>query len=229
MTRGARKSGGRRLRRLREVDTFQRTSRQHPEKTTILIVGEGQETEPNYFRGLIREEAVSAKFAVTVKKGPGYSAEAVVKEAIKYKKSALDRHQEYDEVWCVLDVEGLSKRDSLDRAVALAESNAIKLCLSNPCFEIWLMSHFAREARSHNDCDAVIVALNRHWQRHYAQDYRKNDDRIYQRVSTLTREAIENAKWVRETGHADKENTADANSSTEVYCLVGRLLGPPEA
>lgn len=227
MTKGARKTGGRRRRLLREVP--ERTSGGRPEKITILIVGEGRQTEPNYFRGLRNEPTVSAKFATTVKKGHGYSAEAVVKEAIDHKKGAMNRRQEYDEVWCVLDVEGPSKRDSLDRAVTLAADNDISVCLSNPCFEIWLVSHFAREARSYNGCGAVIVEVRKHWQRHCGQDYRKNDDRVYHRVSALTQTAIENAAWVRETHHAGMRSTADANSSTEVYRLVRHLLGPPAA
>lgn len=37
-----------------------RLSRHRPERTRILIVGEGRETEPNYFRGLRDEEEVVA-------------------------------------------------------------------------------------------------------------------------------------------------------------------------
>lgn len=227
MTKGARKTGGRRRRLLSEFP--KRTSQGRSERTTILIVGEGQETEPNYFHGLKKEEVVSAKFAVKVRKGHGRSAEDVVNEVIDYKKGARARDQEYDEVWCVLDVEGPSKRDSLNRAVTLAEKNGITLCLSNPCFEIWLLSHFVKQARSYNDCDAVIVELNKHWRDHWNQDYRKNDEHVYERVSALTQTGLENAEWVRKTHHAGKRDTADANSSTEVYRLVRRLLGSPAA
>lgn len=118
MTKGSRKSGGRRLRRLREVEAFERATRDRPEMTTILIVGEGEKTERNYFQGLKGVKAVLARFKVTVKKGHGRSPEDVVKEAIDHKKGAKHRGQEYDAVWCVLDVEGPNKRDSLDKAVA---------------------------------------------------------------------------------------------------------------
>jgi len=196
-------------------------------RTTVLIVGEGRETEPNYFYGLKREDRVVEGFSVTVKKSPGRSAEQTVQTAVHHMQRAENRGEDYDEVWCVLDVEGPSKRDSLDRAASIASENGVGLCLSNPCFEIWLLSHFERKGRAYKDCDAVIVRLNKHWREHHKQDYQKNDDRVYDRVSPWTQNAIENARWVRETHHRDKESTADCNSSTELYRLVRHLLGDP--
>ncbi len=199
-------------------------SRRSP-KTTILIVGEGQKTEPNYFRELRREDNVADKFAVKVKKGHGVSPERVVEEAIGHKQQAERREEDYDQVWCVLDVEGPAHRVALGRAVALAAQPGITLCLSNPCFEVWLLAHFERKARAYNDCDHVIAQLNKWWQKHCRQDYRKNDDRVYHRVSDLTQTAVDNAKCVRETYHRGVDNTADCNSSTEVYRLVTLLTG----
>jgi hypothetical protein len=231
MTKGARKSGGSRKRSQRR--DFTRESRGRPEKTKILIVGEGQQTEPNYFRGLRRDPSVSPRFAITVKPGPGYSAEAVVKEAMRRKKDAESKGEweAFEEVWCVLDVEGPDKRDSLDAAVALARREGISLCLSNPSFEVWFLSHFVRQARSYNDCGAVMADLNKHWQELCGRDYQKNDDQMYGRLRHLTGNAIANARWVRENHHGGTD-MADANSSTEVYLLVRRLLegaAPPQA
>ena len=227
MSKGARKTGGERRRQQR--DALVRRSQKRRDKRTILLVGEGEETERNYFDAIKREDIVAKRFAVTVKKRHGVSPERVVEEAIGYKEQAESRGEDFDEVWCVLDVEGSEKRDSLEAAVRLAEENGITLYLSNPCFEVWLLSHFERRSRAYNNCDVVIVRLNRKWRTLCRQDYRKNDDRIYQRVSGLTEEAIENARLVREVDHRDIENTADCNSSTEVYRLVGKLMGGLEA
>jgi hypothetical protein len=46
-----------------------RLTSSRPEKKTILIFGEGRETEPNYFRGLKQKDEISRRFKVTVKKG----------------------------------------------------------------------------------------------------------------------------------------------------------------
>jgi len=202
-----------------------RGAKTRPVKRTVLIVGEGQETEPNYFRELKCESVVSERFAVTVKKGHGRSPEAVAEEAIKYKHRAESREEDYDEVWCVLDVERLGSRQSLEKAVTMAGQNSIELCLSNPCFEVWLLAHFVRESRSHSGCASVEQRLNLHWRQLCRQVYRKGDERVYARICHLTGTAIGNAKLVRETDHRDVANTADANSSTEVYRLVSYLLG----
>jgi len=231
MSKGAKKTGGR-FRRQAQSAFPERLSKARREKTTILIVGEGRETEPNYFRGLTREDEVAAKFAAKVMKGHGQSPESVVEEATRYKQQAKSRDEAYDEVWCVLDVEGADKRASLDRAVAVAKEKDIDLCLSNPCFEVWLLAHFERKARAYDGSVKVIAQLNKHWRKQYKLDYEKNDEGVYERVSDLTRTAITNAQWVRETHHDVNKPTADCNSSTDVYRLVRRLMGlgePPES
>ena len=207
--------------RRRKPNRLQRRSAGRAKKTTILLVVEGEKTEPNYFWGL-KQNALADRYSLTVKEGPGGSPEAVVKEAIKQKRIATN---DFDEVWCVLDVETPDKRDRLDDAVKLAGQNKIKPCLSNPSFEVWFLAHFEKRARAYQNCDKVIVQLNKHWQNHYQQDYQKGDDHLYRRLSPHTQKAIDNARWVRETHHQDKMNTADANSSTEVYRLVEKLLG----
>ncbi len=193
-------------------------------KRTILIVGEGQETEPNYFRGLVGSDLLREDVSVVVKKGPGWSADAVVKEAIGYKNQASNRQEAYDEVWCVLDVETLEKRDALQRAISLAKAEGITLCLSNPCFEVWFIAHFVRQSRPYPDADQVVEALNKHWRTHFLCSYEKGDDQVFRRVEPRTRTALQNARLVRETDHAAAASSIDANSSTEVYRLVERLL-----
>jgi len=156
MSKGARKTGRIRHRQFRG-STPMRSSHRRPIKTTILIVGEGRETEPNYFDGLKRENDVAARFAVTIKKGHGFSPQRVVDDTINHKNRAESRGEDFDEVWCVLDVEGSKKRKSLEKAITIAQRNGIRTCLSNPSFEVWLLSHFEGKGKPYNDCDAVIV------------------------------------------------------------------------
>ena len=222
MSKGARKTG--RVRRRRSPHLPTRSRQNRPVKTKVLIVGEARETEPNYFRGLVREDAVTHKFAVSVKKGRGLSAEAAVEQAITLQQQARSREETYDEVWCMLDTEGPANRASLGRAARAAEENEITPCLSNPCFEVWLLAHFEKRGRSYQDCDGVIGQLNKHWNRCFKQAYEKNDGRVYHRVSGLTATAIANARWVRETHHRAKADMADCNSATEVYLLVQKLI-----
>ena len=129
----------------------------------MLIVCEGRETERNYLDSLKREDAVTRRFAVTVLKGRGGSRLQIVQRAVDLMN---DRDRDFDEVWCVLDVERLDteeSRNDLKEAVRIANQNHVALCPSNPAFEVWFLAHFIRSSRQFNDCDAVILELNKHW------------------------------------------------------------------
>jgi hypothetical protein len=205
--------------------TFRRRSRRRPEKTRILIVCEGRETEPNYFRGLRDEEAVRQNFSVVVQKGKGGSCLTVVEHAVAEREKAAARVENYDEVWCALDVEGGDRRGQMGEARALAGRHEIRLGLSNPSFECWLLAHFVRTKRSFAGCDKVIEELNKHWRREFGRDYEKNDEQIFAGLAGRTGTAIANARSVREQDWASSSDIVDCNSATDVYLLVERLLG----
>jgi len=195
-------------------------------KTTVLVVGEGQATEPDYFHKLKMEDAVASRFHVTVKRGKGGSRLDIVREAVNRKK---DPGAQYDEAWCVMDVEKLESRESrkdLRDAVNLAKKEKLSLCLSNPAFEVWFLSHFLRTSQHFSDCDAVIVVLDQHWRDTFGgSGYSKTDERIYDRLRHRMDDAIRNAHDVRTKDHRCRKEFADCNSCTDVYVLVRRLLG----
>lgn len=201
----------------------QRARQHRPLKTRILIVGEGQKTEPEYFRKLRDEPAVREHFAITVKGGHGISQERVVEEAIAHKRN---RSESYDEVWCVLDVEGPSKAESLKIACELAVKNQIILWLSNPCMEVWFLLHLVKQARPYNDGDAAKAELQRHWQSHFKRDYEKNDANVYDRLRPHMDTAVENARWVLEVHH-ECDKSIECNSSTDLHRLVRLLMPAP--
>ncbi len=191
----------------------------------MLIVCEGKETEPNYFRALRDEPSVHKKSAITVKRGRGGSRLDIVREAVKEKEQG---DGEFDETWCVLDVEhpqSIEAQDDLARAVELARRNDIDLAFSNPSFEVWLLAHFLRSSRSFPSGGAVVTELKKQWKRlGQGALYDKADEGIYSRLAGLTRQAIENARVVRENDHADESDILKCNSATDVYLLVERLL-----
>ncbi len=176
MKRGGQGSGGKKT---RGGSPLQRRSFHRPEKTRILIVCEGRETEPNYFRGLRGEETVRQNFSVVVLKGKGGSSLAVVQQAIAGKEKATVRGEEFDEIWCVFDVEQAGQREQVVKARTLADQKGILLAVSNPSFECWLLAHFVRTKKSFANCDEVVKELNKHWRRAVGCDYEKNDERLY--------------------------------------------------
>jgi hypothetical protein len=187
----------------------------------VLIVCEGRETEPNYFAQLKQEACVKKNFSVKVKRGKGGSRQQIAQFAVERKEHAAD---DYDEVWCVMDVEHPDGLNAAREAWKRLGANGIKAALSNPAIEVWFLAHFERTGAGFLNGDAVIARLNKCWNERFQTNYDKADERIYHRLANLTDQAIANAQWVRECHHSGA-NVIDANSSTEVDGLVGKLLG----
>jgi hypothetical protein len=100
------------------------------EKPTILIVCEGKNTEPSYFRQFKLTSA-------TIKAiGNGYNTTSLVNQAI-----ALSQQTTYDQVWCVFDKDQFSAND-FNNAITIAAANNFGVAYSNQAFEYWLILHF---------------------------------------------------------------------------------------
>ncbi|RAY14886.1 RloB domain-containing protein [Actinomadura craniellae] len=137
----------------REGRTSRRPRATRPLATRILIVCGGLRTEKQYFEGLRRAER-NAAVKIEVKAYPKSPTE-VVRHAVKLRK--LDR-DDFDEVWCVLDVDEF--RD-IEQAAAIAKRNGVRVAVSNPCFELWLLLHHA-DHTSHISTAEVLKLLCKH-------------------------------------------------------------------
>ena len=62
--------------------------------------------------------------------------------AVDERNRAIEEEGEIDEFWCVFDVEWPRNHPGLSEAIQQAGANDIKLAVSNPCFELWLILHF---------------------------------------------------------------------------------------
>ena len=202
-----------------------RRFQRRPQRRRILIVCEGKETERNYFDQLRREGWAKENLAVTVKRGKGGSREQIARFAVRLKKEANTACEPFDKVWCVMDVEKPTDRDDCRVALRILGGHEIEPCLSNPAFEVWLLSHFQRTTNSYLDCDAVIRDLTPIWNARFNRDYEKGEPNLFKMVSSLTATAIENARWAREVHHSSRP-ILDCNAATDVYRFVERLLGP---
>ncbi|HEY6422549.1 MAG TPA: RloB family protein [Pseudonocardiaceae bacterium] len=106
----------------------------------LFVLCGGECTEPAYFLGLkgyLRNPAVQVKV-----KAKARAPEDLVRYARLIAPAVGD---EFDEVWCVVD----SDEFDLEPAVALAAKLDVRLAVSNPCFELWLLLH-------HQDCTAPM-------------------------------------------------------------------------
>ncbi|MEV7964787.1 RloB family protein [Sphaerisporangium sp. NPDC088356] len=124
---------------------LRRRLRTKQEKPRILIVTEGINTEPQYFKGLAKELRATGVEVYRLRvEGIGRDPERVVKKAVAIASEA-PAGDEYEHVWCVVDVDD---HETLEKAISAAKHASIKVAISNPCFEVWLLWHFA-DHRSH--------------------------------------------------------------------------------
>src|ERR1039457_242009 len=129
-------------------DTLRRRPASRSPLARFLIVCEGTQTEPGYFR----ETRHLERSLIDLEISPGGVPKALVERAIEKKQDAerLARSQKdsnllYDEVWCVFDID---EHRLIPEAKQQARANGIELAISNPCFELWALLHF-QDQRSH--------------------------------------------------------------------------------
>lgn len=99
------------------------------EKPSILIVCEGENTEPSYFN----QFKVTSATVQSV--GTGYNTISLVKKAKEIAGS-----DKFDQVWCVFDKDAFNDHD-FNRAIKLAEKYGYDVAYSNQAFEYWLILH----------------------------------------------------------------------------------------
>jgi hypothetical protein avisC_11660 len=113
------------------------------ERRTILVVTNGKETEKAYFDRLKREfnrQEASTGITFTTKFINGAPL-TIIRELDGPRSSISD----YDEVWIVVDHDGVDRRPFLDRCRRLDKKHkqtAVHGVISVPCFEVWLNAHY---------------------------------------------------------------------------------------
>ncbi|WP_328612882.1 RloB family protein [Amycolatopsis sp. NBC_00355] len=127
---------------VRSRTSLSRTRGTRQERRRILIVTEGEETEPDYFKGLaasLRATGVDVQSMQII--GEGRDPMRVVKRAalLSNEGRSIGKRDGYDSVWCVIDVDDHA---GLPNAIIEAKALGFSVSISNPCFEIWLLWHF---------------------------------------------------------------------------------------
>lgn len=138
---------------------IRRSTRTRTEHRAILVVSEGEKTEPDYFNGLarlIRKANVTVHSLSLKVVGVGDDPRRVVEEAIRRKGSSSD--DPFDSVWAVVDVD---QHATLNEAIAMASRAGVQVAVSNPCFEVWLLMHF-ENVRAHQSSKDLAGRLSKY-------------------------------------------------------------------
>ncbi|TDC00851.1 RloB domain-containing protein [Micromonospora fluostatini] len=129
---------------------LRRSVARRPERRTIVIFCEGEASEPDYINALKRLPEVRDNTAIRIEVDPEQGAPITLVE----RAVARGEDDEVDECWCVFDVEWPQNHPRLDEAIRLAERHGVKVAVSNPCFELWLILHFTEQTAFLNTSEA---------------------------------------------------------------------------
>jgi hypothetical protein len=181
----------------------------------LLVVCGSEGNEARYIKGLKRHLRNVAVRVDVKEKG------CAPLEVLEYGLSQVLRSAEpYDELWCVVDVdEFITSGDNLGKAVkrAARESSgdlAVTMVVTNPCFELWLVLHFA-DHRAHLANYAQVKAVLK---KHMPAYHKGALDFVRDGYAERYLEAAERARQMDPTG-----TSYQANPSTNMWRLVEAL------
>jgi hypothetical protein len=206
----------------RKEPSLERPVAELTEKPSILIVCEGENTEPSYFNQF---RITSAKVKSV---GEGYNTVSLVNRAL-----ALAQQGNYGQVWCVFDKDDFNDND-FNSAIQIAVANNFGIAHSNQSFEYWLILHFNDHQGGGMHRDSYNDKINEHLKpfkvtydgngtKLIEEDFFELLDGIDDKTSRKRAElAIDRAE--RNYNHFDHTNPAREESSTTVFRLVRELL-----
>ena len=121
---------------------LRRRAPQIDERARFVIFCEGKLTEPLYLKAFASLQEVRSVASLDIR-GMGCEPRRLVEETRAAKRSERGQATGSTEYWCVFDVEAPTQHARLHDAVQMARDNGINVAISNPCFELWLVLHYA--------------------------------------------------------------------------------------
>ncbi len=210
------------IKRKRAEPNFEAVEPTRLERQEILIVCEGVNTEPSYFR----EFRLTSGRIVGV--GAGCDTIRVVKRAIEEQQNG-----QYDQVWVVFDKDDFSA-NNFNAAIGRAKQHNFRVAYSNQAFEYWLILHFEDHQGGGMHRDDYHGKLNEHLASlglfYDGKGSKTISKEIFdsllafdpQRNKPRMEVAIDRAKRIFNS--YDHRSPAEEESSTAVFLLVEEIL-----
>ncbi len=125
----------------------------------IVIAAEGRKTENIYFQRLkLEHEAQNVHVEILEREDNNSNPETVFQQISKYAKDYDIR--EDDQLWVVVDRDRWKSKQLASVAKKCSQKSNFHFCLSNPCFEIWLLLHI-EGLEKYSDKDKERLSKNR--------------------------------------------------------------------
>lgn len=187
------------------------------ERERILIVCEGEKTEPNYFAAFKTE---LPKHVVELEIcGEGFNTLSLVERTQELRDKRASGDYPFDQVWVVFDRDSFQPHD-FDNAIHKATTDNIECAWSNEAFELWYILHFEYRTTgmSRDEYKGKLTGL-------LGQEYRKNATDMYRQLAAKgkQKQAIAWARQLHEELEAAGTPASRGNPCTTVYKLVETL------
>ena len=182
--------------------------------TRILIVCEDEKSAVNYFNALIKQMGLSS---ISPKVFPNDNGETQPDQVIQYAKELKQKArksgtEKYDEIWCVIDGDFGGK---VTNSRQTARHSNIKLAISTPCFEFWVLLHYEDRGEFELKCDGMVSQLRKH-----LKMYKKGTWNFEETVKAVP-DAYARAKQQR---NAETPFAEDQNPCSDLYILIEKLF-----
>ena len=209
-----------------------------PPRRFYLVVCEGEATEPNYFRAIVRQLPRGMVDHVDIE-GTGMNTLSLVDAAQRMVENRKRSHlPPYYHVWLVFDRdsfpashfnETIDTVDKINHATKSAKNPVHWHCAwSNEAFELWYVLHF-REQLGGNVSRQALQKMVEDEMRSQTDEkefrYKKNDETMFNRLKPRTVSAIGRSKRALKRQLAEKGHVwSEMNPATRVHELVEDLL-----
>lgn len=207
-------------RKAKAADRLERRKAKRSSYEKVLIVCEGEKTEPNYFNECIRFYKLNTA-NVEVDGICGSSPKSVYERAIELWEAEDKRGDPYDRVYCVFDRDTHETYDETVRRISERNPEDIfYAAVSVPCFEYWLLLHFKYTTRPYAATGKLSVGGEVLKElKEVMPEYEKGNDNIFLSLSQQIEFAKENATRSLKCA---KDNHTD-NPSTSIHDLIDYL------
>lgn len=197
--------------RRRGGKSLKRVAEKRPELRTVVVFTEGKNSEPDYINGLKADPAIVNGVALNLQVHPEHGVPLTLVDLAV----ACAEDPEVDECWCLFDVEWPKNHPNLHRAIDRAKAHGIKLAISNPCFELWLILHHRDYGKFSNSDDTERLS-----RRLDGRSGKSVDASIY---IHLRKQAAKRAKKLAERHERNGTYFPNDNPSSGMYLFIESL------
>ena len=195
----------------------------------VVIASEGSDTEPIYFEAVKAELCYSNVHVEVLKRSAGSSSPENVYQQLQQFKEEYNIEDD-DELWVVVDRDKWKDKMLSEVALYCHQDPNLNFCVSNPCFELWLLLHL-EDVASYNPDELQLLRENRKspktgptWlkrkMRQLLGSYSESNYDAYRLLPTIS-DAINRASLL-DTNPTDRW---PQNIGTRVYLLVKSIIG----